>query len=255
MTEEIHYDVGELLGSSVDAIKAKFSDLSDSQLAMLGEAERGAEKPRSSLLAAVETEQTARAAQAKEVVLMQAAKCSMQEGQQAADQALLGSMSASREAELEARVAELTAENERLNDLVAELQLELEGVAEGNQVDSNVFAALVKMHLAAVCAKPQVIVFSGHGGTMIDDLPWLMFHPSDFRVENGGITLLKPIDFPLHGKAHQVHAIWVVDRQESPTEDGGMAGFACQLLQPLNVGGGRQAHIPAGHLHFTGNAA
>lgn len=263
MAEEVHYDLGALLGLAVAAILAKFGDLSDNQLGLLAEAERAAEKPRSSLLAAVETEQAARAAQAKEGELAKAAELSAQQGAEVAAKVLgLGIAQSAIEGELKALVVALETENqrlilenERLDLLVLDLQEKLTEASDSAEVDAALLERSVARVVMVLCEdieRPVMVVFAGHGDLMLAELPGLGFMAQDFRRENGGITLLKPIDFPMHSPAGEVHSIWLIDPAHAPREDNSMAGFTCRLLRPLNIGGGRGAQIPAGHLHFTG---
>lgn len=261
MAEEVHYDIAELLGGSVAAITAVFGDLSDNQLAALVDAERGAEKPRQTLLAAVETEQAARAAQASEAKLAREAERLAQEGAAAAEKvkkAVSASVQFSaRENELMAENEQLRGENVRLTALLTEQQATIDGFSrDGQSGDATESAA--KRHLMVLGNKieqPCIVLFVGYGDQVIEEIPALAFQPQDFRAENGGYTLLKPIEFPVHGAARDLYAVWIADRSGSTDDDGRLIGFACEMLKPLHVGGGRSAHIPAGHLFFTGEAA
>lgn len=254
MAQEVDYDLDELLGGSVATITAAFGDLSVNQLGILADKERAAEKPRQTLLSAVETEQAARAAQAQEIALLQAAQRTMQEGQEAAAKILAmgnGEPQAPTYDQLAQRVRELMEENIGLRALL--------GDAADNQGEEQE-AAPAKPQFVMVRAdaidKPRGIIFAGANDRVLTELTPLQFFPADFAKEGSGITLNKVIDFPLHGVPQEVHSVWVIGADGfDPESESTIKGWPCHLIHPLHVSGGRSAQIPAGHLMFDAGKA
>lgn len=257
-------DLTELLKGSLPSITAQFANLSDDDIAQLITLEGAAAKPRSGLLAALKTEQTARAGDG--TARDENAELIAAEGQIAELTAANASLTDANTA-LSAQVEDLqgqvvtlttsnasltaaTADTDALRERVEELQLQLADVgvsASVGTVDGKAVVLVVGSSLDGLTR----VVFADARDQLLEQIPALQFPASVLvKGDDGTVVLNAPISFPRFGPTSDVSSAWLV----GDTTDEGLAGAVCRLVIPVGIGGGRAVELPAGHLCFSLNA-
>lgn len=246
----IEFDLETILGESVDSLSAKLSEMSDQQLVQLRVMEAAAVKPRSTLIAAIDTEQSVRSAKAGPEIEAKAGV----DGTNAPDagdpvaefDANLMLVSATI-AELEAKVLSLQADNLALTALLAEA-----GTAKPKAAKVAHAGKALVLSSAGEAGLDQIgrgevvrVVFADEEDVSLPSIPALLFEPYQMKRDGlDGFILDASIAFPAAMPRGVIARIWALP-------GAGKAGLVATLVSPLEVGGGRSVEIPGGHLRFT----
>lgn len=222
-------DLGELLALDVDTIKTRFGDMSDVDLATLRALDARGEKPRSTLDKAIAAEQAQR---------------SDEEGarrQQMIDDAVAeaGKAQADRVAALEAEIAAVTKERDAA---LEKLDKATNGPKPPRQRKADRPRAL-KLAGKADLGEATTVAFAGDRDMTNPALPDLEFGEGDFVTRGVGKVLTRRVEFDEKGPASTISAAFLLD------EDGKAVGVS-RLKEPVTVGAGRKALLPARSLLF-----
>jgi hypothetical protein len=246
------YDLNELVGGTVDSIREKFGDLSDTQLAGLTQLEH-AGSARSTLLAAIEDETKRRAEEAKTDGAAEAAK-------------VPGMFT---QAQLDEKLNEqLRAHDQKIGTMFTQAQLDDALSQQKLQHDEAMKLAVAKatgqkaaapkrlkvaepLTIAADAEGPALVVLTGASTIVfvddedrpIDTLSPMPFGPSDYAPNGNGVKLQRDVDFPTTLAQREISGAFVTG------EDGKPVGKA-RLVQPFSIGGGRSARLQVGGLSF-----
>lgn len=220
MTEKI----AELTKSKIDDVVAAFSTLDDAELTALRAAEVEAAN-RSSLLKAIDAEQAARELLAREQSIKELA----------AEQGVTiftNSDIATLRSEYDERFSAL---EEKLRD------------AEAGTVAEAVPSSIRKLAIVGTATGPfRRIAFTGADDMTLADLDDLEFQAGAFKVDYSRrtISLEQPIVFPISVRRSEVMKAWLLGAEGEPVS-------VVRFVNPIAIGGGTNARIPAGHLAFA----
>lgn len=222
MADKNKKTLSAIQGESIDAITAQMADMSDIELAALSYLEAGSEKPRSTLIEAIENVQGDRAAVQADEYQAMLDKAVAEAGETAA-----------------ARIAQLETENQ---DLVKKL-------AAATKTPAKPKTRKVKrqeLTLSAKAGEPVEVVFTDRNDLVLPDLPALGFGGGAFMedLRTGSYVLNAPVTFDGNGPAIEIAAAWTIDAN-------GLGAGVSRLMQPVLVGGGRKAVMPARSLSFV----
>ncbi len=244
MTRE--FDPVALLDGNIDSVTATFGDHDDAQLGKLLEAEK-AGKSRTGLVEAIEREQATRKSDADAKPKDGAdAKAKEGSGEKTFSQAEVDALIGEHQTALAKAREEDKAAIDNLTSELAATRKELSSKA-ARPPKAVKSAEPRKLALMGKSSGEGLRVAFGDDRDMsIPTLPELEFGGHDFApVPGGGTTLDRVIDFPEGSPSASISAAWLVDGK-------GEAHAVSRLVQPLRVGGGSSAQIPAKFLNFTG---
>ncbi|WP_288806280.1 hypothetical protein [uncultured Novosphingobium sp.] len=219
MTEKI----AKLIKSTIDDIVAAFPTLDDAELAALREAEIAAAN-RTGMLKAIDVEQAARALLAREQSIKELA----------AEQGVT-IFTAS---DIDALRVEY---DERFSAMEAKLR-----DAEAGTVAQAVPSTVRKLAIVGMAVGPfHRIAFTGSDDMTLADLDDLEFQAGAFKLDHSRrtISLEQPIVFPIGAKRSEVTKAWLLGADGDPVS-------VVNFVNPIAIGGGTNARIPAGHLAF-----
>lgn len=260
-------DVNALHGQTVDAVKPKLAELNKEQLEQLRalEVAEGEAKARSTLLTAIDARLEALAAQqgiGSDDTGSESTGSESTGGESSGDEAtgtaqgggaLPSDGGAAQTAEPGAAPADdlqaaLQAEQERLRrdaDIEAaaqELSNRSVAVAQENAVRLFAEAAQApKVDRRDVLADGAELYFSEGESFLAGMLP-VSIAPKALRMEGDRLVVDQAVDFPPIAPSARIEAVWL-------HSDGDWA--VAQLMQPLVIGGGHEARLPAGHIAFN----
>jgi prefoldin subunit 5 len=257
-------DLTELVKGTIPSITAQLSTLTDDDLAQLLALESAAASPRSGLLAAIKTEQEARAGNQTardENDALIAANAQIAELNESnatltdANTALTAQVK-----DLEGQVSTLTdtnatltaatADHDALREQVEELQAQLAAAGMTSMVVESAGKA-VALLVGGDIGKLTRVVFGDAYDRLLTQIPGLQFNDADFvRADDGSVLLNSPISFPRMGPTNDVSSAWLVGDEA----DGQLTGAVCRFVIPIGTGGGRAVELPAGHLRFSTSA-
>lgn len=242
-------DYTELLKGSIDDISSKFKEHDDDGLAALLKAEKAGSN-RKGLVDAIEREQGTRKADADAKASADAGK-----GDATSGTADPGEKTYS-QGEVDAIHAEhataLATAREEDRQRIAALEGELAEAQKANAARKPAKAIKTAEPrklalLGRARGNPYRIAFADERDMSLVQLPELQFGPGDFEPtsDRGGVTLTRPIDFDEGSPMARISSVWLVDPK-------GEAHAVSRFVQPLGVGGGASAQIPAKSLNFVG---
>jgi hypothetical protein len=219
------FEPGEVLKGSIADITAQLADYDDAQLKALHDAESGdGGQKRAGMLSALHAETAARDLDKRTKAAIDAA---------AKDGVKLFSQ------------ADLDAVADDHGKRIAALEEKLKA-AEGATPATAVAARPRKLALTGEAGDDAFrLAFTDDTDTTMPDLPELQFGAGDFTIDRAtqAIVLKQPIRFPEAVGRSEVRKVWLVDGD-------GKAAAMAELVNPLPVGGGTAASIPAGFLAF-----
>lgn len=246
-------DVNALQGMKVDDIKPKLAALNKEQLEQLRALEEaeGEGKTRSTLVVAIDARLAA-----------------LGEGQGADDQGT-GEQGGNDQGAQDQGGVEGASDSSPaapvVDDVQAALDAERERIARDAEVqaaareltDRNVLverenavrlygeasAALGDLDGGDVLIDGAELYFS-EGKSFLAGMPPVPVRPAAVSVEGGRLIVNEAIDFPPMAPSARIEAVWL-------HSDGDWA--MTRLMQPLVIGGGHEARLPAGHLAFAVN--
>lgn len=261
---ELPANLQAVIDANVTDSPSMLGQFSPAELEQIDEAEKAGEK-RKGLRDAIEAERVSRAKDADDSLAM-ANEAAKRAGRSPIDGEGAKEI-AEENAQLKAQVEQLESDRDTATTQYDEA---IKGLREQNDKLKSELAAAKKsaggrQPAKGKVAKPRTlalgaaaiegattVAFTGEDGRTIPDLPELEFSEGAFRKARmgGGLELTEAIRFPQSVKKTQVSKIWLVD-------DKGNAAAVAQLVNPLTVGGGTNATIPANSLVFRaeGNAA
>lgn len=223
-------DLTELLAGNVEAVTAQLASLDDYQLRRAEELEGSAEKPRSTLMAAITGLREARADEAEQARASELA-AARQEG--------------AKDAEM------LRTQNEALTRKVADLEAKLSkssAVATPKATKAKVAKPTpLSLDNAASADKPVAVIFADRNDNWIPQLTPLEFGEGGFGALGRDSTLDTAIEFDGTEPAVEVASVWQVDALGKPVA-------VSRLMQPILIGGGRRGSLPESSLRFTAPA-
>jgi hypothetical protein len=230
---EVNHD--ELLKGSIEDIKGKFADFDDDTLKAIATAE-GKGAKRAGLLSAIESEQGSRKLTTRAAELQESAKG---EGVTLHTDADVQKLVDERMAGEQAALAE------QVKTLEQQLATAKKRVSPAKAVKAE---APRKLSLTGEAGddQPLRVAFTGDDDMTVADLPELEFGEGDFEVDRsgGGVILTQPIEFPEGASRTPIRKVWLVGAN-------GKAAAVAPLVNPLPVGGGQRATIPAKFLRFV----
>lgn len=208
-------DVNALQGQTVEAVKPRLGELNKEQLEQLRALEEaeGEGKTRATLVAAIDAR--LKALTDGELQAALAAERERVEQEAAARQ----------EADAQqARAVEVAIEN-------------------GARLYAEASAATTRPLAETVLAGGAELYFS-EGESFLPGMPAVVIAGTGVHVEGGRLVVDAPVDFPPIAPSARIEAVWLRSR-----DDWAMT----RLMQPLVIGGGHEARLPAGHLAFAVN--
>lgn len=134
--------------------------------------------------------------------------------------------------EAKAEIAELTGKVEELTPEPLQSQSKkAKKLAVADSVDDEQFQSA------------NTVVFADADRRLIRDLPALTFSSDKLVGATNGRTLNADIEFPVHGAAHEVAAVFLIDDDGKPVS-------VSDMVMPISVSGGRSSRINSGSLLF-----
>lgn len=208
-------DVNALHGLTVETVKPRLAELNKDQLEQLRalETAEGEAKARDTLVKAIDARLKA-----------------------LADDDLQAALAAERErvAQEDAALQEAAAQQAR------DVEVAIENAARLYLEAAN---ATTRPLAETVLASGAELYFSA-GESFLPGMPAVEIAGTAMRVDGGRLVVDAPVDFPPIAPTARIEAVWLRSR-----DDWAMT----RLMQPLVIGGGHEARLPAGHLAFAVN--